>query len=149
MRPKKRTKTLLIVLGAALALALLAIAGYSTLLWLVGSPGDQLAREQTTRTASFDGQYTLVEEWRRADNHVMEAHISVEDAAGEVVYICPDVYRTWDYHGTQWGADSLDIYAISGDIGTCRYRYEDGTWLPREPLGWAEGPENLAKESTT
>lgn len=130
---RNRTKALLIVLSRALVLVLLTVMGYSTLLWLVGSPGDQLAREQTIRTASYDGQYTLVEEWRRADNHVMEAHISVEDAAGEAVYICPDVYRTWDYHGTQWGSESFDIYALSGDIGTCRYRYGGGAWLPREP----------------
>jgi len=132
MRPKKRTKILLIVLSAALALALLAFGWFLHLIWLIGSPGDQLAKEQTIRTASFDGQYTLVEEWRRAENHVMEAHISVENAAGETVYTCPDVYRTWDYHGTRWGPGTLDIYALSGDIGTCLYRYEDGTWLPRE-----------------
>jgi len=127
----KRTKILLIVLGAVLALALLAVVGYSIMIWLIGSPGDQLAREQTVRTASFDGQYTLVEEWRRAENHVMEAHISVENAAGEVIYTCPDAYRTWDYHGTRWGSESLDIYALSSDIGTCCYRYKDGTWLSR------------------
>ena len=138
MRPKKRTKILLIVLSAVLALVLLACVGYSYMLWVVGSPGDQLAREQTIRTASFDGQYTLVEAWRRAENHVMEAHISVENAAGETVYTCPDAYRTWDYHGTRWGHGTLDIYALSGDIGTCLYRYEDGTWLPRESASYEE-----------
>jgi len=135
---KKRTKTILIVLIAVPVLALLAVMVWFRMLWLVASPGDQLAREQTIRTASFDGQYTLVEEWWRAENNVMEAHISVENAAGEVIYICPDAYRTWDYHGTRWGPGILDIYALSGDWGTCCYRYEGGTWLPRISADYKE-----------
>jgi hypothetical protein len=135
---KKRTKVLLIVLSAVLALAVLAVVGLFRLVWLIASPGHQLAREQTIRTASYDGRYTLVEEWRRADNHVMEAHISVENAAGEVMYTCPDVYRTWDYHGTRWGPGTLDIYALSGDIGTYCYRYQDGAWLSRIPADYKE-----------
>jgi len=135
---KKRTKVILMVFGAVSVLALLAVVCWFSFVWLVASPGDQLAREQTIRTASFDGKYTLVEEWRRAENHVMEAHISVENAAGEVVYVCPDVYRTWDYHGTRWGAESLDIYALSSDYGTCCYRYREGGWLPRVSAEYKE-----------
>jgi hypothetical protein len=40
--------------------------------------------------------------------------------------MCPDYYRVFDLKSIEW--DSLDVIAISGDVGTIKYIHNNGSW---------------------
>lgn len=88
-------------------------------------------RRYSTRNSpvSFDGKYKIVTEFKGNEKFVQ---VFSNDENEELVYTVSteaaypsDIGYPID---TYWGVKNYDFFILSGDMGTCMLKYENGTW---------------------
>ncbi len=76
------------------------------------------------------GDYILESTRYATDNDVVVYSFVIKDKKSEeIVFECPDVWRSWDLKYIGFIGDGLDILVTSGDVGSTGYRYENGSWI--------------------
>lgn len=48
--------------------------------------------------------------------------------SGELLYTCPQLYRSWDLRAIGWSQEGYDVIVRTGERGVAVYRYSDGGW---------------------
>jgi hypothetical protein len=59
---------------------------------------------------------------------VYASFVIIDEVGQAVVFECKESYRTMDLKSIDWAETGYDIIVGSGDVGTVRYAYVDGTW---------------------
>jgi len=89
-------------------------------------------RRYSTRNSpvSFDGKYKIVTEFEDTQKYVK---VVSNDKSENLLYTVPTEapypsqigYRTDIY----WGLSNYDFFILSGDMGVCMLKYENGSWV--------------------
>ncbi len=77
---------------------------------------------------SKDGSYILQTERYEDESGVYASFIIMTQDTRNIVFECPDRYRTMDLKGIYWGDEEYSVVVESGDVGTIIYRYQDNSW---------------------
>jgi hypothetical protein len=128
----KRPWILFALLGAVM---LILVAGF--LFWHYAKPDpitflvDRSFSFPERSAPSYDGKYELRQYSKEDEDNVNSLYFYITKAEDKnPLFVSDCEYRLWDFQYLGWGVGTYDVWAISGDVGTFCYVYQqDGAWV--------------------
>lgn len=119
-----------IILCLALAILAVPIYFYATIYLAHSNMIEAGQSYPEEKFVSDSGEYVLCTQIID-DTEITNVTFRIENAEDEtIIFSCPDKYRAYDLKAIEW--DDLDVIVRSGDVGTYRYTFSDGSWSERE-----------------
>lgn len=73
--------------------------------------------------------YILESTRQEADDGIVLYSFVIKDKTSkDIIYKCPDAWRSWDLKYIGFIGDGLDILVASADVGETYYNYADSEW---------------------